>query len=231
MTVGDRIKIRRKELGLSADELAKKLGKNRATIYRYESNDIENLPVGILEPLAKALQTTPSHLMGWDDEVQKQIEWLQSSEGDAVFEKSANLSDRLYKAIPLFLSQLKPDDGFITMTSTFAPEYNDRLMILTKATNPYTQLFMSLADDCITRLSDESSGLCTFTMLTCLYAHSNGYGVKNMFNFPLGEKTNDQGTPYSIIVEEFLQTVMKIAEENPDDLQKLLPIIKQFAPK
>nr|DAS98414.1 MAG TPA: helix-turn-helix domain protein [Caudoviricetes sp.] len=67
MTIGERIKQRRIELGLSVDEVAEKLGKNRATVYRYESNDIENLPVGTLEPLATILETTPAQLMGWDD--------------------------------------------------------------------------------------------------------------------------------------------------------------------
>lgn len=66
MSVGERIKARRKELNLSVDEVADKLGKNRATIYRYESDEIENLPVTVLEPLAKILNTTPSYLMGWD---------------------------------------------------------------------------------------------------------------------------------------------------------------------
>lgn len=67
MTIGERIKQRRIELGLSVDEVAEKLGKNRATVYRYESNDIENLPVGTLEPLATILETTPAQLMGWED--------------------------------------------------------------------------------------------------------------------------------------------------------------------
>lgn len=66
MSIGTRIKLRRKELGFSADEVANRLGKNRATIYRYESDEIENLPLTILEPLAKVLQTTPAFLMGWN---------------------------------------------------------------------------------------------------------------------------------------------------------------------
>ncbi|PWJ13919.1 LexA family protein [Ruminococcus flavefaciens] len=65
MTIGERIKERRKELGLTVDELAERLGKNRATIYRYESNDIEKLPTTVLEPLAKVLNVTPAYLMGW----------------------------------------------------------------------------------------------------------------------------------------------------------------------
>lgn len=68
MTIGDRIRNRRKELGLSVDELAEKLNKNRATVYRYESSEIEKLPTTVLEPLAEALNVTPGFLMGWEDE-------------------------------------------------------------------------------------------------------------------------------------------------------------------
>lgn len=67
MTVGERIKFRREQLGLSVEEVAKKLGKSRATIYRYESNEIENMPITVLEPLAKILLVSPAYLMGWED--------------------------------------------------------------------------------------------------------------------------------------------------------------------
>lgn len=68
MTVGERIKARRKEIGKSVDQIADELGKNRATIYRYESSDIKKLPLDILEPLARVLHTTPWYLMGWTEE-------------------------------------------------------------------------------------------------------------------------------------------------------------------
>ncbi len=71
MSIGTRIKLRRKELGFTADEVADRLGKNRATIYRYESDEIENLPLTILEPLAKVLQTSPEYLMGWNNTSEK----------------------------------------------------------------------------------------------------------------------------------------------------------------
>jgi repressor LexA len=69
MTIGERIKLRRQELELSVDDIAKKLDKNRATVYRYESAEIENLPITVLEPLAKVLKTTPAYLMGWEEDV------------------------------------------------------------------------------------------------------------------------------------------------------------------
>ena len=58
---------RRKEIKLSADELAKRLNKDRSTIYRYENGEIENLPLDVLEPIALALDTTPAYLMGWKE--------------------------------------------------------------------------------------------------------------------------------------------------------------------
>ena len=75
MTVGKRIKQRRKELGISADKLGEIIGKNRATVFRYENGDIENMPLDVIEPIAKALQTTPQFLMGWED-VQKKNDAL-----------------------------------------------------------------------------------------------------------------------------------------------------------
>ena len=64
-TIGSRIRQKRLELGISVDELASRLGKNRATVYRYESDDIENFPISIVGPLAAALQVSPAYLMGW----------------------------------------------------------------------------------------------------------------------------------------------------------------------
>ena len=68
MTVGDRIKLRRKEIGMSADKLGEAIGKNRATVFRYENGEIEKMPIDVLEPIAEALLTTPAYLMGWEDD-------------------------------------------------------------------------------------------------------------------------------------------------------------------
>ena len=62
-----RIKIRREELGLSQDELAKKIGyKSRSTIAKIESGE-NDIPQAKIKAFADALDTTPSELMGWDD--------------------------------------------------------------------------------------------------------------------------------------------------------------------
>jgi transcriptional regulator with XRE-family HTH domain len=65
---GQRIKARRKQLKMSADEVAAKLGVSRSTIFRYENGQIEKVPANVLERLAEILKTTPIYLMGWDDD-------------------------------------------------------------------------------------------------------------------------------------------------------------------
>ena len=67
MTIADRIRNRRLQLGMSVDDLAEKLHKNRATVYRYESSHIKTYSPDVMEALAEALRTTPSYFYGFDD--------------------------------------------------------------------------------------------------------------------------------------------------------------------
>lgn len=67
MTVGDRIKQRRKEIGMSQTELAEKVGSTKQNIYKYENGIITNIPSDKIEMIAAVLSTSPGVLMGWDD--------------------------------------------------------------------------------------------------------------------------------------------------------------------
>ena len=78
MTTGERIKQLRKELGLSADELGAMIGKDRSTIYRYERGEIDKATIDVIPPLARALQTTPQYLLGWDKK-QPAFYWIDPS--------------------------------------------------------------------------------------------------------------------------------------------------------
>lgn len=68
MTTGERIRARRKELGITADTLAEQIGVSRSTMFRYENGFIEKMPMNNLVPIARALHTTVGYLMGWDEE-------------------------------------------------------------------------------------------------------------------------------------------------------------------
>ena len=67
-TVGDNILKRRKELGLTQEELAKFMGyKSKSTINKIEMG-INDIPQSKIIRFAEVLYTTPAHLMGWDEE-------------------------------------------------------------------------------------------------------------------------------------------------------------------
>lgn len=66
-TTGQLMKERRKQLGMSAEYVAGRIGVSPSTVYRYENGEIDKLPLSNLVPIAKVLCTTPVYLMGWDD--------------------------------------------------------------------------------------------------------------------------------------------------------------------
>lgn len=68
MNVGEKIKLRRKELKISADDLADYVGVSRSTIFRYEKGDIEKVGPEVLKKIADKLRISPAELMGWSDE-------------------------------------------------------------------------------------------------------------------------------------------------------------------
>lgn len=65
--VADRIRECREAAHMGVDDLAKIIGKNRATVYRYEKGEIENYPTEVIGKLATALGVSPGYLMGWTD--------------------------------------------------------------------------------------------------------------------------------------------------------------------
>lgn len=71
MTIGQRVKLRREELGLSQEELAKRIGyKSKTSINKIEL-DFRNLTQSKIKAIADALDTTPSYIMGWDEEAEE----------------------------------------------------------------------------------------------------------------------------------------------------------------
>lgn len=67
--IGSKIKARRKELNLTQEELASMTGyTTRSTINKIEQ-EINDIPLSKVSAFAKALNVSPSYLMGWEDEI------------------------------------------------------------------------------------------------------------------------------------------------------------------
>lgn len=84
MTTGERIKNRRKELGISAEALAERCGISPATIYRYENGEIEKVGIDKLTPIAEALYTTEAYLLGWENNSGKSGERGEDAEDESI---------------------------------------------------------------------------------------------------------------------------------------------------
>lgn len=120
MTIGDRIKHKRELLGLSQEDLAKRLGyKSRSSINKIElgKNDITQHKV---VSFAKALETTPAYLMGLDDldkpEYQKAdtisdiiIKLRSDDELLEIVKEVCNLSDEQRVVVKTLLSAFNKD--------------------------------------------------------------------------------------------------------------------------
>lgn len=68
MTTGEIIKALRQRKGLSQEELGKLVGVKRAAINKYETGLVVNLRRDMIQKLAIALNTTPTVIMGFEDE-------------------------------------------------------------------------------------------------------------------------------------------------------------------
>ena len=64
--IGIRIKARRKDVGMTQEELGKKIGVTKATINKYETGVVINMKRPTIEKIAKALDVDPGYLMGWN---------------------------------------------------------------------------------------------------------------------------------------------------------------------
>lgn len=66
MSLGQNIRIYREKLGMTQEDLAKRLGyKDRSTIAKIE-NDVNDITQSKIVAIAEVLKTTPAALMGWD---------------------------------------------------------------------------------------------------------------------------------------------------------------------
>jgi len=72
--LSNKLKELRKAKKMTLEELAEKIGTSRQTIHRYETGKISNIPPGKVEALALALDTTPSALMGWGEDLYERFD-------------------------------------------------------------------------------------------------------------------------------------------------------------
>lgn len=66
MTTGEKIRQLRIAAGMTQEDLGKAAKTTKQNIYKYETGIITNIPAVKIGLIAKALNTTPAYLMGWE---------------------------------------------------------------------------------------------------------------------------------------------------------------------
>lgn len=66
MEFKDLLRTQRLRIGKTMEQIGAEVGVSKATVQRWESGEIKNIRRDKIAKLAKALDTTPAYLMGWD---------------------------------------------------------------------------------------------------------------------------------------------------------------------
>ena len=65
--IAERIRLARKDAGMTLQEIATAIGVTKSTVQRYEQGRIENVKQPVLEAMARALDVNPEWLMDRSD--------------------------------------------------------------------------------------------------------------------------------------------------------------------
>lgn len=116
MNIGERIRHRRIELGLTQTEFAKKMGLSaKSTVSKLE-NQGDNLTTDRIRRIAEVLECTPAYLMGWEDKIEIET---NNNEHSEIIKKYIKLLSENTKMAPYIdkLRQLPPEYRNIAYTS------------------------------------------------------------------------------------------------------------------
>lgn len=120
MTIGERIKARREALGLSQEQLAKKVGYTSGSSINKIEQGKQGLTRAKLKEVADALQTTPSYIMGWSQITPNAAEaWLSTreewEERKAIIDQLNNDDDRRMLAYWAATADIEKVKAIITL--------------------------------------------------------------------------------------------------------------------
>lgn len=105
MAIKDNIHRYRKQKGLTLEELGQAIGVSKATIHRYESGVIENIPSDKIEAIAKACDVSPSEIMGWKKHPKKTVD--ESDLKVALFGGDGEVTDEMWQEVKNFAQYIK----------------------------------------------------------------------------------------------------------------------------
>ena len=95
--MANKIKELRKSKNMTLEDVGKIVGVGKSTVRKWETGMIENMRRDKIADLARALDTTPAYLMGWEEEQKKndiQADIILKMRTDTTF---MSVVEKLYK--------------------------------------------------------------------------------------------------------------------------------------
>lgn len=181
MTFGERLKQLREENNMSMDEVAKKVGLTRPTIFRYESGKIANVPPERVHLLANLFGVTRPYIMGWTDE----REVNPSENLDMVAEKLRNQTESVDQDSPYWKGkQLRAVDCVTAATQaaralikfgiTRAPIYPHKVLQQSQSASMLSFSDPKELDDIILHTKLKTFRNANDMVMSCIYTGKNG---------------------------------------------------------
>lgn len=104
-TIGERIRARRKELNMTQDELAQRLGyKSRTSVNKIEKNVLK-LQIDKVVKIAQALNTTPDYILGEEEKPKDELDQgahkikITKSDGNIIVLNTSAIVKAINKAL------------------------------------------------------------------------------------------------------------------------------------
>ncbi|MDU5294489.1 helix-turn-helix transcriptional regulator [Veillonella sp.] len=136
-TIGNKLKSLRENKKLTLDEVAKKIGTSRQTLFKYENGIVTNIPSNKIEDLAGIYGVSPAYLMGWVED-ERHIR-NNSAHGTAFFGNAAPtvVQSAEYKAIKFSIEKEAGLTPFSVADNALAPriQQGDSVFVSAPADN------------------------------------------------------------------------------------------------
>ena len=118
MEIKDILKNKRETLGLTCEDVGKRVGVSPSTISRWERGDIANMKRDKIAKLAEVLKISPSVIMGWDEpehpsyyddpEIQELADFMHKNpEYKVLFDASKNVKKEDIEFVREFMDRMR----------------------------------------------------------------------------------------------------------------------------
>lgn len=184
MDIGNRIRSRRKELGLTLKDVAKALGVSESLVSRYESSEVKHMGIDKLPPLAKILETTPAELMGWTKQNEQ-------------YKNQVRILSSVYNYYPVGISAGMLEE-VETVHSSDELQITIPNVLVGKYAGNKNLCFMRVNGESMNRVIDNHSTIAVLTNISLdaikngdIVVAANGHGeytIKRFFNDPENER-------------------------------------------